>query len=151
VANKIEQLGNSFACCSFYSVAQLGKGVAPPRTHGVGLLQICLSVRTVFFVGLKAAVPQPPQVANTADLRVKAVVPVLVVVDPIGSLGEGVLFHGLANLAGSGFKRLIAPYVVLGNEIIVIPACCVLKRVVNGGRKGRRPAQRGALCLTSRR
>jgi hypothetical protein len=100
-ADRIEQLGNSFACCGFYRVAQLGKGVAPPGTHGVGLLQIRLSVRTVFFVGLKAAVPQPAQVANTADLSGKAVVPVLVAVDPIGSLGEGLFFHGLANLAGS--------------------------------------------------
>jgi hypothetical protein len=56
-ADRIEQLGNSLACCGFYRVAQLGKGVAPPRTHGVGLLQIRLSVLTVFFVGLKAAVP----------------------------------------------------------------------------------------------
>ena len=99
-ADRIEHLGNSLACCGFYRVAQLGKGVAPPGTHGVGLFQILLSVRTVFSGGLKAAVPQPAQVANTADLGVQAVVPVLVVVDPIRSLGEGVVFHGLANFAG---------------------------------------------------
>jgi hypothetical protein len=56
-ADSIEKLGNTLACRGFYRVAQLGKGVAPPRTHGVGLLQIRLSVLTVFFVGLKAAVP----------------------------------------------------------------------------------------------
>ena len=55
--SRMEQLGNSLACCGFNRVAQLGKGVAPPRTHGVGLLQIRLSVLTVFFVGLKATVP----------------------------------------------------------------------------------------------
>ena len=56
-ADRMEQLGNTLACCGFYRVAQLGKGVTPPRTHGVGLLQILLSVRTVFWGGLKAAVP----------------------------------------------------------------------------------------------
>ena len=73
-ADRIGQLGNRLACCGLYRGAQLVKGVAPPGTHGVSLFQILLSVLTVFGGGLKAAVPQPAQVANTADLGVQAVV-----------------------------------------------------------------------------
>jgi hypothetical protein len=94
------ELGDRLSSRGLHCLAELSKRIASPTTHRVVLSQICLSILTVFLVWFETTVLQPAHVTDAANLSVKAIVPILVAVDRVGRLGEGVIFHRLANLAG---------------------------------------------------